>query len=103
MSNLVHRLTDVIGTAANTTPGDYWCSDAMARDAAHAVLNEWPNLGANMAEDASPLLTSLRKQREGYMKDLQATALNQQRLQGAIAALDRAIEGATPETKDAAA
>ena len=57
-----------------------------------------------MSEDASPLLTSLRKQREGYMKDLQASAQNMQRLQGAIAALDRAIEGALPaETKDAAA
>ena len=57
-----------------------------------------------MSEDASPLLTSLRKQREGYMKDLQASAQNMQRLQGAIAALDRAIEGASPaETKDAAA
>ena len=56
-----------------------------------------------MCEDASPLLTSLRKQREGYMKDLQASAQNMQRLQGAIAALDRAIEGATPEVKDAAA
>ncbi len=48
-----------------------------------------------MSEDANPLLTSLRKQREGYVNDLQATALNLQRLQGAIAALDRAIEGAT--------
>ena len=42
-------------------------------------------------------IETLKKQREAYMNDLQLSATNIQRLQGAIAALDRLIADAALE------